>query len=89
MGLKPWERRPGERARAWNAFEAYLKLCTENQDHDVSYAELARSLGLSTETVRSWAWRYKWKERVDAWLLEIARSRYKRLRAEAERGREL
>ncbi len=86
--LKPWERRPGERARQWNAFEAYLKLCTENQDRDISYAELARSLGLSTETVRSWAWRYKWKERVDAWLLEIARSRLKRLRAEAERSRE-
>src|SRR6266480_3587329 len=74
--------------RQWNAFEAYLKLCTENQDRDISYAELARSLGLSTETVRSWAWRYKWKERVDAWLLEIARSRLKRLRAEAERSRE-
>src|SRR5216684_1391735 len=87
-GLKPWERQPGERARPWNAFEAYLKLCTENQDRDISYAELARSLGLSPETVRSWAWRYKWKERVDAWLLEIARSRLKRLRAEAERSRE-
>jgi DNA-binding transcriptional ArsR family regulator len=85
---KPWERRPGERARQWNAFEAYLRLCTESQDRDISYAELARSLGLSPETVRSWAWRYKWKERVDAWLLEIARSRLKRLRAEAERSRE-
>src|SRR6266581_2355283 len=86
--LKPWERRPGERPRQWDAFEAYLKLCTENQDRDVSYAELARSQGLSPETVRSWAWRYKWKERVDAWLLEITRSRLKRLRAEAERSRE-
>jgi len=86
--LKPWERRPGERSRLWNAFEAYLKLCTENQDCDVSYAELARSLGHNPETVRCWAWRYKWRDRVDAWLLEIARTRLKRLRAEAERSRE-
>jgi len=86
--LKPWERRPGEKSRQWNAFEAHLKLCTENQDRDVSYAELARSLGRSTETVRCWARRYQWRDRVDAWLVEIARSRLKRLRAEAERSRE-
>src|SRR5689334_7103230 len=32
--VKLWERRPGEKPRQWNAFEAYLKLCTENQDRD-------------------------------------------------------
>src|SRR5215831_15730319 len=46
---KPWERQPGEKPRQWNAFEAYLKLCTENQDRDVSYAELARAIGRNTE----------------------------------------
>src|SRR5439155_16220862 len=45
-------------------------------------------LGRSTETVRCWARRYQWRDRVDAWLVEIARSRLKRLRAEAERSRE-
>src|SRR5437667_11053064 len=44
--LKPWERRPGERPRQWDAVEAYLKLCTENQDRDSSYAEFARALAL-------------------------------------------
>src|SRR5439155_24020188 len=56
--LKPWERRPGERARHWNAFEAYLKLCIENQDRDISYAELARSVGLNSDTARHCAFRY-------------------------------
>src|SRR6266542_5025671 len=84
--LQSWERRPGEKPRQWNAFEAYLKLCTENQDRDVSFAEFARSLGRNPETVRAWAFRYRWKERVDAWLSEIARARLKRLRAEAERS---
>lgn len=78
--LKAWERRPGEKPRQWNAFELYLKLSTEHQERDVSFAEVARALGRGTETVRSWAFRYRWNERVEAWLSEIARTRLKKLR---------
>jgi Putative ATPase subunit of terminase (gpP-like) len=85
--LKPWDRRPGEKLRQWNGFETYLRLCTENQDRDVTFVEVAKALGRSDKTVRSWALRYRWRERVEAWLSEIARSRLKRLRAAAERVR--
>jgi hypothetical protein len=85
--LKPWDRRPGEKLRQWNGFETYLRLCTENQDRDVSFVEVAKALGRSDKTIQSWALRYRWRERVEAWLTEIARSRLKRLRAAAERVR--
>jgi hypothetical protein len=85
---KPWDRLPGEKPRQWEAFECYLRLCTENLERDVTYVEVARLIGRSHNLTKQWAHLYRWKDRVSAWLEDIARVRLKRLRSQAEKSRE-
>lgn len=60
--LFPWDRQPGEGAKAYEAFNKYLLMGEER-----SYRKVAHELGKSGALISGWCSKYKWVERVAAW----------------------
>lgn len=65
---KPWERQEGEGAKAFEAFNIYLKLGTERSQQDV-----ANELSKSRQLIGRWSATYGWVERAAAYDAEIQR----------------
>lgn len=57
--LQPWERRPDETDRAWEAWLVYRDMGPGR-----SVAEASRRLNISKTTINSWSTRHAWLERV-------------------------
>jgi len=64
----PWERQPGEGAKAYAAFESYKLLGVQR-----SITRVAASLGRHPSLIRRWCQRHQWVERALAWDGEQAR----------------
>jgi len=64
----PWERQPGEGAKAYAAFESYKLLGVQR-----SITRVAASLGRHPSLIRRWCQRHRWVERALAWDGEQAR----------------
>ena len=58
-----WERRKGEKKKQRQAFEKYLVMPVR------SYKILAEDMGTSERTIRRWATKWGWKQRVEAFDL--------------------
>ena len=61
----PWEKRPTETSRAYEAFRAYRDLGPMRRWEDVP--------GHPSATVRKWHGRHQWRTRADAWDAEAHR----------------
>ena len=64
----PWERQPGEGAKAYAAFESYKLLGPQR-----SITRVAASLGRHPSLIRRWCQGHGWVERAVAWDAEQAR----------------
>ncbi len=65
VGLDPWERQPGESAKAWSAFVEYRKLGAERAIRKVvqSVGQKARYVSV----LEKWSARWGWVMRAGAW----------------------
>lgn len=61
MTARPWNMRPDESAKAYQAFEAY-----RDMGADRSLARLSQDHGKSIATVTEWSTRHDWQARVRA-----------------------
>jgi hypothetical protein len=61
-GIQPWDRQPGESAKAYDAFQTYL-----DQGPERSYAGVAAAMGKSGTWIEQWGRRYDWVTRAEAW----------------------
>jgi hypothetical protein len=73
----PWERQPGESAKAYAHFGTYLMMGAER-----SIAKLAEERGRGARVLKEWSVKYRWVDRVAAW--EDDQQRRARQVAEAE-----
>jgi hypothetical protein len=64
----PWERRPGELARAYEAFRIYRDVGPTRK-----VEPMAETFGVATKTVTRWSSQYHWLERAAAWDAEVHR----------------
>jgi hypothetical protein len=58
---KPWERRPSDTDKSWQAFEEYRTIGTGR-----TLAKVANKLGKSAQLIERWAHTHLWFERVQA-----------------------
>ena len=65
MTPEPWERQPGETARAYEAFAVYRDL-----GPDRSINKTARALDKNRTTIGEWSAKYDWVKRTEAWDAE-------------------
>ena len=69
LAEQPWERLPGETAKAYHAFAVY-------RDQGVmerSYSKTAAAIERHISGVRTWAKRYWWQKRIDLYDKEMER----------------
>jgi hypothetical protein len=62
LGFNPYEQQPGESAKAYAAFQAYLGMGPQR-----STREVGRKLSKSGALIFRWSSRWRWGERVRAW----------------------
>jgi hypothetical protein len=62
---RPYDRLPGETAKAYAAFSLYRDMGIER-----SFESVADQLSKSCTLIRRWAAKYNWSERIDFWDLE-------------------
>lgn len=74
---KPWERQPKESAKAYEAFDLYLKMGAER-----SCQKVARQLSKSDTIIKRWSSTWSWQQRVREYDAELARAKF----AEAKKG---
>lgn len=79
----PWDKQPDESAKAFEAFETYLKMGTYR-----SFAKVGKALGKTRQAFEGWAVRFRWAERIHAWDAEQARVRLEKHAKELEEMRE-
>jgi hypothetical protein len=79
MDICPWDRRPHESAKAYNAFLQFRNQPLEKR----SLTAVASTLRKSLQLIWRWSKRNDWRERVDAW----DRDQDERLRNEVTGGR--
>lgn len=60
--LQPWDRHPGESAKAYEAFVIYRDMGAER-----TVRKVAESLGKSDTLIVGWSSRHEWVRRVSAW----------------------
>jgi hypothetical protein len=65
---KPWDRRPGESAKAYRAFALY-----RDQQADRTFESVAGVLQCSGTNIRRWAKRWNWADRVRAHDIHVDR----------------
>jgi hypothetical protein len=68
-GREAWERRPGESARAYEAFARYRDLPIAER----SYRRVAQELGKSGALIARWCSAHNWTDRAAAWDAEQER----------------
>jgi hypothetical protein len=68
-GIQPWERRPSDTDRSWEAFEEYRTMGTSR-----SLLKTANKLGKSVQLLDRWSKHHGWFERVQAFDRYEARS---------------
>jgi hypothetical protein len=82
--MNPWDRQPGEGARAFEAFEAYRRMGPGR-----SLRNVARLLHKSAPLMQRWSRLHHWVARVEAWdryagkVVVISEARALRSRAKA------
>lgn len=74
---KSWERQPGESAKAYEAFEIYLRMGAER-----SCRKVARQLSKSDTIIRRWSSAWGWQRRIRDYDAELARTKFE----EAKKG---
>jgi hypothetical protein len=65
---KPWDRRPGESAKAYRAFALY-----RDMQADRTFESVARELRCSGTNIRRFAKRWDWAQRVRAYDIHVDR----------------
>lgn len=80
--LDPWERQPGESAKAYEAFCVY-----RDQGAGRSLNKTAKQLGKSATLISVWSYKNRWVERCEAWDRWLAEER-RRAQVEAIRKME-
>jgi hypothetical protein len=65
---KPWDRRPGESAKAYRAFTLY-----RDKQADRTFESVASVLQCSGTNIRRWAKRWDWTHRVRAYDIHVDR----------------
>ncbi|MDR1439920.1 MAG: hypothetical protein LBJ10_07910 [Clostridiales bacterium] len=68
-GGEPWERQPGEGAKAFAAFAAYRDMGAG----DRSIRKVAQNLAKSATAIKEWSARWEWQNRCAAWDAELDR----------------
>lgn len=68
---EPWERQPGESAKAFVSFAAYRDLGPLHR----SQAKTHEITGANRRTIEMWSKKYEWQKRVSAWDAEVDRQR--------------
>lgn len=63
--IEPWERQPGEGARAFEAFVVYRDLGVNR-----SIRKAAQNLNKAVTTLAEWSTKHEWVKRVSAWDAE-------------------
>lgn len=63
--VKPWERQPGESAKAYEAFSEYRDMGTSR-----SLAKVGQKLGKSKTMMDKWSKKHSWVNRAEQWDLE-------------------
>ena len=63
--VKPWERQPGESAKAYEAFSTY-----RDMGSDRSLAKVGHALGKSKAMMEKWSSAHNWVERAKEWDVE-------------------
>lgn len=63
--LKPWERQPGESAKAYEAFSEYRDMGASR-----SLAKVGQKLGKSKTMMEKWSAKFTWVERAEQWDTE-------------------
>jgi hypothetical protein len=88
----PWERQRGETRVAFAAFEAYLRIATQDPTHDATYDQAAQAVGKNKSLISRWGRTLRggltWRQRVDAWLQYVDRARAARLLHETTQARD-
>ena len=62
---RPYERLPGETAKAFQAFTVYRDLGIQR-----SFESVANQLSKSATLIRRWAAKYNWGERIECWDID-------------------
>lgn len=75
---KPWERREGESAKAFEAFSVYLYMGT-----DRSLREVAEKLGKSRALIERWSRTHEWVKRATAYDDDVRRKAASQAHAQA------
>ena len=85
--LFPWEQQPGETAKKYEAFQAYLMMNKDGEDR--SLRKVAHDLNKSLTYIGTLSSENNWVERVEAWDKEQLRLAQKKFEAEMAKMREL
>lgn len=84
MEKKLYDRRPGESARAYEAFKAYCDMAAAR-----SIRKAAQKLRKNSTTIKDWSVKFEWVERARAWdadaELRVREAEAKAMKAEAEK----
>ena len=75
----PWERQPGETAKAFEAFSVYRDMGT-----DQSITKVALSLNKSRAIIGRWSSHWEWASRVRAWDNDLVEAARKQARKDIE-----
>lgn len=77
----PWDRQPGESAKAFEAFRTYVDLGSTR-----SLMKTGQRLAKNRTTIGEWSVKWRWQERLAAWDTELS---HRALDAEADERREM
>lgn len=77
---KPWEQQPGESAKAFEAFNAYLDMGA-----DRSIRGVAQQLGKSSTLMARWSSTHGWVERVAAYEADLQRAAHAKAVKDAQK----
>ncbi len=69
VGGNPWDRQPGESAKAFDAFGVYLNLGPTR-----SITKVAQTLNKSRTWLGTWSSKYKWVDRALAWDADVRKT---------------
>ena len=86
---KPWERQPGETAKAYAAFLLYRDLPAVDRSIVAAVAQHRKNGGKATErNWETWASRYNWRNRAAEHDSDLASRRRERMEKELDRSKD-